>query len=471
MLGSTTTVDGVELPYRPVSAMAAHVSQQELGFQAFRAVLAVFMLLGAVGAVGGVKVDFTWDVDRERFDELGLGEISDRPYDVTLANSEFFPISSGSPAMAAKVMLDPAKYGVERIPEAAIVHMTNPLVSAPDRAVMAEALGKLRFVAVVSPWLSETADHYADVVLPAATIEKYEGPFSATDGYSDAVAVRLPPMKPLYDSRGEAEIYLDLCEQAGILFGDGGYLDRLNHALGLGGAHALPLGRKPAVRTIFDRWARAQGHAEGIAFFEKLGVSVAGQIAVEKAYGYAARPRFGGVRHRLYGESLLSYREEMKARDVPEAYRRDYTPLPTWRAPTMERSPSGYDLYLISYKLIEFKQSRASFVPLLAELAPEQRLTINPRTARERSIGDGDEVWVESHNAVTGETRKLKTRARFTETIRPDTVGMPHHYGLWTHPWSQGQGPSPNEILYTGEGYVASTGDQSFHVKVRVTRA
>jgi anaerobic selenocysteine-containing dehydrogenase len=471
MIGTTTTVDGLKLPYRPVGVMANHVSQQELGFQAFRAVLALFMLVGAVGAVGGVKVDFTWDVDREAFDALGRGEIADPPYDITLANSTFFPISSGNPAFAANVMLDPAKYGVERIPEVAIVHMTNPLVSAPDRRVMAEALAKLKFVAVVSPWLSETADHYADIVLPAATIEKYEGPFSASDQYSDAVAVRLPPMKPLFQSRGEADIYLDLCEQAGILYGEDGYLDRLNGALGLHGSHALPLGRKPTVRSVFDRWARSQGITDGIAYFEKLGVRVTGPIPTRKAYGYAAQPAFGGVRHRLYGESLLRYREQMEAKGVDEVYRQDYTALPTWRRPTMERSPSDYDLYLISYKLIEFKQSRASFVPLLAELAPEQHLAINPRTAKERGIGDEDEVWVESHNAVTGETRRLKVKTRYTETIRPDTVGMPHHYGLWAHPWAKGQGSSPNEIFYTGEGYVANTTDQSFHVKVSVVKA
>jgi hypothetical protein len=62
-------------------------------------------------------------------------------------------------------------------------------------------------------------------------------------------------------------------------------------------------------------------------------------------------------------------------------------------------------------------------------------------------------------------------KAHYTETIRPDTVGMPHHYGLWTHPSAKGQGASPNEIFYTGEGYVASTGDQSFHVKVSVVKA
>jgi hypothetical protein len=65
----------------------------------------------------------------------------------------------------------------------------------------------------------------------------------------------------------------------------------------------------------------------------------------------------------------------------------------------------------------------------------------------------------------------VKLPARYTETFRLDTVGMPHHFGNWVHPWGKGQGPSPNEILYSGEGYVANTADQSFHVKVRVFKA
>lgn len=469
-IGHTHGVEGLELPYRPVGAMAYHVSQQELGFQAFRAVLAAFMLLGAVGAGGGLHMDFTWKIS-ERFEDDDRVEIGDPPYNVYLGGSKFFPINSASPAIAAKVMLDPAKYGVEQIPEVAIVHMTNPVVSYPDQQVVAEAFKKLKFVAVVSPWLSETADHFADVILPAATVEKYEGPLPATDQYTDAVALRTPPMPPLFQSRGEADIYLDLCEKADILYGEDGYLAALNEALELEGTYALPLDRRPDVRDVFDRWARSQGIEEGVAYFEKLGVRTKGPIPAKDYYGYATEPPFGGVRHRLYGESLLRYRDQMKAKSVEEVYWQDYTPLPTWREPTMEGSPSEYDLYLISYKMIEFKQSRASFIPLLAELAPQQRLAINPQAAKARGVGDGDEVWVESHNAVTGETRRLTVKARYTEAIRPDTVGMPHHYGLWTHPWAKGQGPTPNEIFYTGEGYVTNTADQSFHVKVRVFKA
>jgi thiosulfate reductase/polysulfide reductase chain A len=137
----------------------------------------------------------------------------------------------------------------------------------------------------------------------------------------------------------------------------------------------------------------------------------------------------------------------------------------------MESSPPEYRFYLISYKMIEFKQSRSSFIPLLAELAPRQRLDIHPQTARALGIRDGEEVWVESHNAITGEIRRVRVRVHYTEGIRPDTVGLPHGYGLWTHPWAQGQGPGASSLFFTGEGYVSNTADQSFHVKVRIYKA
>jgi anaerobic selenocysteine-containing dehydrogenase len=442
--------------------------------------LGVFMLLGAVGAVGGQRIEVgKWKFDSEKWTKWDEVEIGDPPYSFTLKDSKFFPINTGNPQVIAGVMQDPGRYGVEKLPRMVVVHMTNPVLAYPDQQRAMDLYSRFELVTVLSPWLTETADYYADVVLPTATIEKYEGPIGGTDQYVDAVGLRVPPMEPLYDSRGEIDIYLDLMEKVGVLYGEEGYIAHANEWLKLvevdeetgevaAGPYALPLDRKPAVRDIFDRWAKGQGIEEGVAYFEKNGVLVKGPIKVTDFYGAAMDPPFGGVRHRLYGESLLRYREEMQAKGADEIYFRDYTPFPTWRAPTMDGSPSEYDLYLISYKLIEHKQSRSSFVPLLAELAPAQGLAINPASARARGIDDGDEVWVESHNAVTGETRKIKVAARYTEGIRPDTVGLAHHFGNWTMPWGQGRGPSPNEILFSGEGYVAQTTDQSFHVKVRV---
>jgi len=466
LIGMTKVVDGVEIPYRPVGIMAYHVTQQELGFQLTRAQLLLLMLLGAVGAVGGSATDLTWKIHKnyKAWEEV---KVKDPPYNLYLKDSKFFPINSNNSSLVAKVMLNPEKYGVDYTPEVLLIHMTNPAVAYPDQPTVRESYKKFKFIAAIDPWLSETADYFADVILPAATIEKYEGPLGVKTPYVDAVALRLPPMAPLYDSRGDIDIYLDLCEKAGILYGEGGYLDHLNKELKLKAPYKLDINSKPTVREIFDLWAKSAGIEEGIAFFEKKGVKVKGEIPPSKRYGYAASPPFGGVIHRLYGESLLRLQNEMKAKGADEVYWRDYTPLPTWRQPTMDSSPSDYDLYLISYKQIEFKQSRTP-IPLVRELSPEQHLLINTETARRKGINDGDEVWVESHNALTGEVRKVRTKARLVEGLRPDTVAMSHHYGMWAHPWTKDGGPTPNSLFFTGEGYVTNTADQSFHVKVRV---
>jgi anaerobic selenocysteine-containing dehydrogenase len=474
MIGSTVVEDGVEVPLRPVGQMAYHVSQQEHGFQMMRALTMLGMLFGSVGAAGGTLSDFTWKVHKN-YEGLDNIEITDSP-NVYLNKSKFYPINSNNSSVVAQVMQNPAKYGVEYRPEVAILHMVNPITSfASEDDIRASYMPEtgFKFVAVIDPWLSKSADLFADVVLPAATMEKYEGPLSATDQYEDAVTLRVPPMEPLFDSKGDIQIYLDLCEKADLLYGEGGYLDNVNQKLGLEEPYTLPLDRKPTEREIFDLWAKSEGVEEGVSFFEREGVLLKGKVSAAKRYGYATDPPFGGALHRIYGESLLRYQNEMKKKEVSQVYWQDYIPLPAWRTPTMEGSTSsGHDLYLISYKLIEFKQSRASQIPMLAELAPEQRLDINPRTAEDRGLANGDLAVVESHNALTGDTRSVTVKVHYTEGIRPDTVGMPHHYGeVANHPSAKGQGPTANALMFTGEGYTSNTSDQSFHVKVQVSKA
>ena len=473
-IGSTIVVDGVEVPYRPVGIMAYHMAQQELGFQTLRAMTMVPMLVGAMGAAGGQLSDFQWKIYKNyaKFEKFTVEE---PPYDFMLNNSKYFPINTGFPGMVAKVMNDPERYGVEDLPEVAILHYVNPLAAFASQPDYLESYMKFKFVAVISPWLSETADYFADVVLPAATIEKYEGPVDATDQYIEAKTLRVPPMEPLFESKGEIDIYLDLTEKIGTLYGEDGYLSVVNKELGFtddNASYALPLDKRPEVRDIFDRWARAQGIEEGVAFFEDPanGVWVKGPLAPTKIYGYVTDPPFGGAVHRLYGESLLDAQRQMQALGAEEIYWRDYTAFPTWRGLTMDDSPDSHNLYLISYHQIEHKQTRTSFVPMLAELSPGSRLDMNPETAARIDVVEGDAVTVESHNAITGETRSLVTKVAMCDGIRPDTVGMPHHFGMWTNKQNQGQGASANEIMFTGEGYMTNTADQSFHVRVKVTK-
>jgi anaerobic selenocysteine-containing dehydrogenase len=472
MIGSMIEVDGHLMPYRPVAIMAYHMAQQELGFQALRGMLMVMMLIGSIGAVGGQFSDFTWKEYKNwaKFEHLKVKDETN----LYLKDSKFYPMNSNNSSLVAHVINNPDKYELtdEVIPDVVILHHVNPLGSFPDRNENYKAYNKIGFVAAIDPWLSRTADYFADVVLPAATIEKYEGPISATDQYIDAETLRLPPMDPLFQSKGDIDIYLDLCEAAGILYGEEGYLAQINSQLKLEGEYALPLDQKPTVREIFDSWAKSQELEGGIEFFEKNGVNIKGDIAASKRYPYAMDEHFAGILpHRFYGESLLVAQKEMQDLGSDEIYWRDYTPYPVWRELTAAKSPPEYDMDLISYHMIEFKQSRSP-VPLLIELAPKQFAEINPKTAKAKGIEDGDEIAVVSHNALTGEKRKVTVIARYREGIRPDAIAMPHHYGEYVkHPWVEGQGPSPNVLFFTGEGYVAQTADQTYLVKVKVTKA
>ena len=471
-IGSTMVVDGIELPYRPVAMMAYHVSQQELGFQAFRAANLVSMLMGTIEAVGGQRSDFAWNVNGN-FEALANIEVKDGPYNVDVGgNSKFFPINSSNSSIVAHAMMDPDKWELGGMPKVMIVHMANPVVAYPDQPVVRASYEKYEYIAVIDPWLSETADLYADLVLPAATIEKYEGPYGVTDQYEDAVTLRLPPMDPLFQSRGDIDIYLDLCEKAEILTGEDGYLDHINSGLGLtGGPHEIDINTKPAVREIFDLWSKSQGIDEGISFFEREGVKQLGSVPATAYYGYAADPPFSGIKQRFYGEPLLGIQEQMREKGVSETFWRSYVPYPPKYRATMDSSPAEYDLYLTSHKMIEYKQSRSTFIPILNELAPQQHLEINPVTAKALGIDDGDDINVESHNAISGETRTEKTKARYLATIRPDTVAMPHHYGFFANKINKDNGPSANTLFYSGEGYVSTDASQAFHVKVKVSKA
>ena len=466
-IGSTIMVDGVEVPYRPVGIMMYHVTQQELGFQMCRAALLMAMLLGSIEAAGGTRIDFKRAIHKNYKGIQGI-EIKDET-NIWLKNSKFYPINSNNSSLVAHVMLNPQKYGVTTVPEMCIIHMAEPVLSFADQPVIKAAYEKFKFVAVISPWMGDTASLYADIVLPAATIEKYEGPLGVTDQYTDATTLRIPPMDPLFKSKGDIDIYIDLCEKAGLLYGEKGYIAHINKYLKLKDPYKLDVNKKPTVREIFDKWARMKGYPGGVRFFEEQSVKVK-PIPTKDFYAPAWDKPYGGIKHRFYGEKLLQLQREMKKKGVDKIYWQDYTPYPTWREPTMEKSPDEYDLVMISGKKIEFKQSRTTFIPILNELEPEQRLKINPQTAKAKGIKDGEVVWVESHNAVTGETRKVKVKVKYMESLRPDVVDLSHHYGFTVHRVAKKSGPTANTLFFSGEGYVSCTADQSFQVKVRVYR-
>ena len=117
-----------------------------------------------------------------------------------------------------------------------------------------------------------------------------------------------------------------------------------------------------------------------------------------------------------------------------------------WRLPTLFKSVQDkavkeemhkkFPLILTSGRLVEYEgggeETRSN--PWLAELMQDNFVEINPKTAADRSIRNGEYVWVSSPSGA-----KIKVKAKVTEGVGPDTVFIPFHFSGW---W-QGQDMLP----------------------------
>jgi formate dehydrogenase major subunit len=115
-----------------------------------------------------------------------------------------------------------------------------------------------------------------------------------------------------------------------------------------------------------------------------------------------------------------------------------------WRLPTLFKSVQQqavkdevhkkFPLILTSGRLVEYEgggeETRSN--PWLAELMQDCFAELNPKTAADRGIRNGEYVWVSTpgKNPGGGNVR-LKVKAKVTEGIGPDTVFIPFHFSGW----------------------------------------
>src|SRR4051794_25565733 len=109
-----------------------------------------------------------------------------------------------------------------------------------------------------------------------------------------------------------------------------------------------------------------------------------------------------------------------------------------WRLPTLFKSVQQkavkdemhkkYPLILTSGRIVEYEgggeETRSN--PWLAELQQDCYAEINPKTAADRSIRNGEYVWLSTPSGA-----KIKVKAKVTEGIGPDTIFVPFHFSGW----------------------------------------
>jgi assimilatory nitrate reductase catalytic subunit len=256
---------------------------------------------------------------------------------------------------------------------------SNIAVSAPNSTYVAEKLAELDFLVVSDIFLSETAA-LADVVLPTTQWAEESGTMTNLEG---RVILRRAAVSPPGEVRSDLDVMTDLAKRLG-----------------------------------------AQGFAaEPQEVFEELCRASQGGKADYRGISYERIETHNGVfwpcPSALYPDTPRLFVE-----DFPTPDRRAHFHATEQRS-AAEMPDDDYPYYLTTGRVLRQYQSgtQTRRVAQLSDDESEPVAELHPALARRIGIADGDKVRLSTRRG------EVVMRARMDDSIRPDTVFAPFHWG------------------------------------------
>ena len=358
--------------------------------------------------------------------KIALGELSVFPWDDPLAPrvdemETAFPLAAKGDGAYLKLrenVLAGKPYPVK----AWMIHKQDPMSALPEQAKTIAMMQQMDFVGVIDIQMSDSA-WYADVIFPESTYLERQDPAEVMSGLSPVVVFRQPVIKPLHDTKPTLEIVQGLAKRLNL----SQYFDFTMDQYVKEQVRDLPL------ESPLDH-------------LQKRGIYVAPGFP---KYGTTLTPE-----HRFVTKSG---KIELYSERLQEA---GFDPLPVYHSPA--QPPSGMFRLILGRKAY-FTHGNSTNNPWLNAFMPENRLSLNPRTAQSLGLADGDLV------EVTSAAGAVRLKALITEEIRPDCVFMLHGYGKRSK-WQRlaGAGASDAQVLETAWDKIS--GNAALHetfVKVR----
>jgi len=270
-----------------------------------------------------------------------------------------------------------------------IVFWNNPVMTYASAQKVIEAMKKIDFLMVMAYTPSPTSD-LADLILPLKHIYEYN--FMWVSSYGSWLSA-LPKLVDAPEGcRDSFQIFHDIAE----LMVQKGYIEK----------NYLP-------------WKNAQGMVDQI--FGSGGPMDYESLCTMGPITW--RPRF--KKYKKDGFKTPSGKVELYSERMEKF---GYDPLPTYyecgdSAVSLPHLSERYPLYLTTRRVQNYLLSRGAGYSWVKKEGQYPELFINPSTANERGIKDGDMVVIETPLG------SVKHKAKIFEGIRPDTVNGV--YGWW----------------------------------------
>ena len=465
-IGSTIEIDGFTFPFRPVSLnVERNVTNRRGGTYADLTGKIVNLLVGNIEVPGGcLSCSFRGPIMGPTEDGTVTPgyEAVPKPFKFPPDHAtmeEFYPHQHTAPHLVLNSILDPEKYYLPYRVEAWMSVGGNPIRQDAQPEAYVEGFKKLSFLMSIAFHMDEPAI-LSDVLLPEhSSLERFRvAPFypqhqSIDDEVNGLKMVQLREAVPtLFNTRHIDDIFTELAERMGILYGEGGLYDHLNNAidwvdktdgLNMNGEWKLDVNRRYTLEEIYDRQIRGWPYSDGKGLED---LKKKGHIDYwrprKEFYLYYYFPD-NQTRHPFYLMGLKEVGDKLKAdllkHDIgfPGVEDMDYIfdlyrPIPHWVESSEFNPPKGYDLWAINWKTPYIGNDAGNLTgnPWLAEVYAkdpwESVVLVNPSTAERKRLRDDDIVIVESRYG------KIEGRLRLSELFHPDAVGVGGSYGLGT---------------------------------------
>ena len=485
-VGATVTIDGAEIPYRPVDVewMRGLQGHKHAWHQCWAAELVLLVVGGLNVAGSGHSTDSAVNYPKRRWPAAGkdgmlefTGGVNDgslfagrkhhpgrdvrKPERLDLY--ELHPIANHTKHVVPMVMKEPEKYGLDHRTEMVLHSPGNEITGGFGDTEQVEAWYRtIDFKAGFAIELNE-AHQYDDIVLPMPTYLEQDrfatetgfgrDATSGTDtGFHQIQQKVIDPPEGVWDP---TDVMTELCARAGVL---ADVYRTLNRSLELRQPYLLDSSdpdTRYTAEELFDRAAKSKyGEEHGWDYFKEHGVLTWHRDMDERYPG-----PFTEARVPIYMEHFVERGEELQAVldemgiDWDLA---DYEGVPDWRpCEAYNRLRQGeIDAIGVHYKLPFVYGAAGQANPWIDELCDKlphaYGVMINPKLAERKGIKDGDDIWLESP------VRKVKAVARVTHMVHPDVLGIAGHAGHWAAEKdpSKGKGVNFNGLLVYDESHM-----------------
>ncbi|NLY70226.1 MAG: molybdopterin-dependent oxidoreductase [Clostridiales bacterium] len=486
-IGSTIEIDGVTLPFRPVSLnMERNVMSHRYGVYADLVGKLINMMVGAIEVPGaclgsGYRGESVLAPTEDGTMSPG-SEAVPVPFKFPpdhIGMQEFFPHAHATPHIVTYAVENPEEFYLDyeiRVWLGVGVNMirTN---AQPERYV--EMFKKIPFHADIVYHMDEQAV-MADVLLPEHSfLERLRVMpfFPSHQSFDDTVTglqmIQLrQPVPKLFNTMHVDHILMELAERAGRMYGEGGLLDCINkfdchiihdHGMHMREPYLLDLNTKYTYEEIIDRWLKSwKFNDEGKGFKElnEEGAFIKWQPKYTFYHYYhwpgdSTKHEFYFINLKKVGDSLKNnlrkYNIKFPMIDDEDYIFDLYDPVPHWVESSEWNAPEEYDLFAFNWKPPYVSSDVGNVIgnPWMAELYRkdpfEGAACLNPRTAAAKGLKDGD--WVR----ISSRYGSIECPIITSERFHPDGIGISGTYGpgnVGSNPLNT-KGPHFNRLIPT----------------------